>query len=139
MLRQIPVDHKADIGLVDAHAEGDRGHHDPDLVKNECFLNPVALLCRQPRVVGGRGDAALAQMGGKIIRPFAGRAVDDAGFALVLAEKALKLSVRVILLDHLEADVGAVEAADKAGRILEPQLDADVVTSVGIGSRRERY
>ena len=115
MLRQVPVDHEPDVGLVDTHPEGDRRHHDLDLVENERFLDPVPLLRRQPRVVGVRGDAALAQVGGQLLRPLARGAVDDAGLALVRRQKTLKLSMRVMLLHHLQPDVRPVEAGDEAG------------------------
>ena len=130
--------HEADVGLVDPHPEGDRRHHDPDLVKNERFLDPLPLLRRQPRVVGGRGDAARAQVGGQVVRALAGGAVDDAGLALVRRQEPLKLSMRVVLLDHLQADVGPVEAGDEAGRLLQPQLVADVVAGVRVGGGGER-
>ena len=89
MLRQVPVDHEPDVGLVDAHPEGDRGRHDLDLVENERFLDPLPLLRRQPGVVGVRGDAALPQVGGHLLRALARGAVDDPGLTFVLARKCL--------------------------------------------------
>lgn len=162
MLRQVPVHDEPDVGLVDPHPEGDRGHHDLDPVKNERFLDRVALLRRQTGVIGARGDAAGAQIGGQIVRAPAGGTVDDASLALgsalrtepprmprrdaqagrrrvpVSRQKTLKLSVRVVLVDHLQPDVGPVEAGDEAGRPFQAQLASDVVAGVRVGRSRER-
>ena len=37
------MDHEADVGLADPHPEGDGRDDDPDVVKNERFLNAVPL------------------------------------------------------------------------------------------------
>ena len=55
--RQVVVDHRAHVGLVDAHAEGDGGDQHRHLVADEARLIGRALLGGQPGVVGQRGDA----------------------------------------------------------------------------------
>ena len=42
------------VGLIDAHAEGDGGHHDFDLPFYEFLLYFVAMIGIETRVVGGR-------------------------------------------------------------------------------------
>ena len=53
-------------------------------------------------------------------------------------QEPLKLRMRVVLLHHLQPDVGPVEAGDEAGRLPQPQLVADVVARVRIGGGGER-
>ena len=49
--RHVVVDHRADVGLVDAHAEGVGGDDDLGLAAHEPFLRLVPLLAGQPGVV----------------------------------------------------------------------------------------
>ena len=53
-LRQVGVHDPADVGLVDAHAEGDRRHHDQPVLALEGGLDPAALLGIEARVIGQR-------------------------------------------------------------------------------------
>ncbi len=55
------VHEEADVRLVDAHAEGDRGDHDPHLALHEVILRLGALVGRQARVVETRRDALAAE------------------------------------------------------------------------------
>ena len=50
--RQVEVDHKADVGLVDPHAKGDRRYHDLGIVANKGFLVPPPLRIFEPGMVG---------------------------------------------------------------------------------------
>ena len=58
------MDHPADVRLVDAHAEGNRRTHDPDVVTQEELLVGGTLLCGEAGVEAhalqalGEGDAA---------------------------------------------------------------------------------
>jgi hypothetical protein len=45
------VDDEADVGLVDAHAEGSGGHHDVELVVEELLVDTVPLVLLPPGVV----------------------------------------------------------------------------------------
>ena len=116
MLRQVPVDHEPDVGLVDTHPEGHGGRHDLDLVENERFLDLLPLLRRQPGMVGIRDDAVLPQVRRQLLGALARGAVDDPGLALVLRQKTLKLRMRVMLIHHPQPDVRPVEARQEAAR-----------------------
>ena len=74
--RQRQVQHGADVRFVDAHAEGNRGHHHIQLTGEEVGLDALTHLGRQARVIGLR-----AMRGGKyvghVLRGFAGRRVHD--------------------------------------------------------------
>jgi hypothetical protein len=87
MLRQIGVHHKPDIGLVNAHAEGDRCDNNLDLIPVERLLVLVAHLRRQSCVVGKRLYAVgREKFGGRCDRVPCG-AVNNAGFALMALQK----------------------------------------------------
>ena len=51
----VVVDDEADVGLVDAHAEGQRGHDDLDASRHEGVLRIAALVGRQAGVIDARG------------------------------------------------------------------------------------
>ena len=54
--RQVEMDHRADVGLVDSHAESDRGDDNVASPLHEIVLRRGANLVRHPRVVGPRGE-----------------------------------------------------------------------------------
>ena len=79
-LGQVEMGDEAHVGLVDAHAEGDRGDHDHALLLEEAVL----VARRAARCPGRRGRAApakpcAAQGRRRSRRPCARQAVDDAG------------------------------------------------------------
>ena len=51
-LWNIVMDYESNIGLVDAHAEGDGGHHHIHLLHEECVLMPGAGGRIETRVIG---------------------------------------------------------------------------------------
>ena len=55
---QAAVDHEADVGLVDAHAEGDRRDDHLDVVTQESLLRVPPDVRRQARVIGRGVHAA---------------------------------------------------------------------------------
>ena len=79
VLRHVVMDDEADVGLVDPHAERDRGDDDVDLVALERLLHAGALGGRQPGVVGGRAHAGGGEAGGDLLGTPPRQAVDDPG------------------------------------------------------------
>src|SRR5699024_11339911 len=76
---QVEVGDEADIGFVDAHAEGDRGDHDDAVLAQEPRLILRPYLGREPRVIGQSGDAAGRESLGELVDTAPGQAVDDPG------------------------------------------------------------
>ena len=76
--RQAVIDDKADVGLVDAHAEGIRRDDDRDIVLDKGLLCAGALVRLHTGVVGGSTEAVFEKrccdLFGALPRP----AVDDA-------------------------------------------------------------
>ena len=77
--REVVVDDEADVGLVDAHAEGDGGADDADFVAEEEVLVTDAEVGVEAGVVGAGGDAGGVEAVGDGFGGGAGGAVDDAG------------------------------------------------------------
>ncbi len=55
-LGHVAVDDVAHVRLVDAHAEGDGGAHDVDVVADEGVLGDGAIFCTEAGVIGQRLD-----------------------------------------------------------------------------------
>ena len=70
------VDDRANVGLVDAHAEGDGGDDDFKLAGLEGGLDPLADGGLEAGVVGGGGEVAV-KFGGEFFGGFARGGVDD--------------------------------------------------------------
>jgi hypothetical protein len=138
-LRQVGMGDEADVGLVDAHAEGDRGADHQPVLALEAFLGPAALVGLEAGVVGHRGVAGLGQRLGQRLGPGAGGAVDDAGAAAAAVDEIHQLLARAVLGLEGEAQVRAVEAAQEGARLgAAEEPCGDLGAGLGIGGRGER-
>ena len=82
-LREVVVIDGADVGFVDAHAEGDGGHDDIRLPAHEGILCGMPMLIRQARMVGEGVHSTLLKMRGDVLGGVLQRHIHDAGhFAL---------------------------------------------------------
>src|ERR671913_1148650 len=72
------VDDEADVGLVDTHAEGNRGDDDARVATHEAVLVCGAQPWLESGVIGDGAYAVVAQHPGKVLGIAAGRNVDDA-------------------------------------------------------------
>ena len=72
------VDDEAQVGLVEAHAQGDRGHQHLEVVGEQPELQRLALVLAQAGAVRLGVDAPLAQEGGDPLGVIDRQAVDDA-------------------------------------------------------------
>ena len=138
LARQIDVQHEAHIGLVDAHAEGDGGHHDQALLMLEAALIFFPRLHLHAGVVGQGGEAVGVEGGGDVVRLALGEAIDDAALAPTGVEEAQHLLRRAGLLGGAIADVGAVEAGDEAVVSADLQMVDDLRSRGRIRRRGER-
>ncbi len=120
------VDHVADVRLVDAHAEGDRGHDRVGFVFDERVLVAATVVVAQAGVVGQRTIAQLLQGGGGLVHVFARDAVDDARFAPVPLQHFADLPQAVVPPLHFVDQVGPIERADQDFRIAQLQLFRDI-------------
>ncbi len=138
VLRKVVVDDEPDVGLVDAHAEGDGGHHDEDVVAHETLLVVVPLSIRQTRVVGADGKPLRRECRAQGIHPFSRRAINDAGIVGVPAEDLHRLTHRIVLVYNPDEKILPVEARHEFPRCVEAQRAPDVPAYARGGGRRER-
>ncbi len=137
--RQVAVDDEADVGLVDAHAEGDRGDHDHRVARAEPLLVRRARAAVEPGVVGQRVEAAPGEEGRGLLDRGARRPVDDArGAAPAPLEQRRDLGVAAVALDHPVEEVRAIEAGDEGRRARQQQPLVDLAPGRGIGGGGER-
>ena len=124
-LGQVQMRNKAHVGLVDAHAERDGGHHD------QAFLVEEALLVGGPGVAGQAGvirqgrEALVAQELCHFIDLFTRQAIHDACVAASFAEERQQLLARLLLGHDAVKNVGSVETRQKTLGILQMQASDD--------------
>ena len=134
-LGQVEVRDEPDVGLVDAHAEGDRRDHDQAVLAQEPGLVRGAHRRGEPRVVGQRRDPVLDERRGGLLHRRAREAVDDPCVPGVLgAQQVEQLRLRPVLGHDPVGDVGPVEAGDEVACAL--QLEA--LGDLGPRGRRRR-
>ena len=142
-LGQVQVGHEAHVGLVDAHAEGDRGHHDQAVLAQEPRLVLGAGPRVQPGVIGQRRNSLRGEPFRGLVHRGPRQAVDDAGVAVVLgAQQVQQLPLRLVLRHDAVLDVGPVEAGDEMPRLLQVEPAGDLLAGGlggGSGQRDPRH
>ena len=115
-----------DVGLVDAHAEGDGGDHNLQLSREKAALDALAGGRVETRVVGG---GLRAELRGKLFSGLAGWGVDDSGeVGLVLEELYNKLGAAWFgHLDDFDGEILATEAVNEERGVLQVELGNDVL------------
>jgi hypothetical protein len=121
-LRQVAVKDEADVGFVDAHAEGDGGDDDVDVVPVEGFLVPGPLQVPEAGVVGEGLDAVAGEEGGGRFHVFSGGAVDDAGFPGVLFQEGEDLIIEAAFWQDAVVEIGPVERRPHLERVAQTEL-----------------
>ena len=104
---------RAHVGLVDAHPERGRRHHDAVGGGHEARLARVALGRAEPRVVGLGGEVGLAQALGDVLAARARARVDDGRPLRRIGQPGgQQRQARPLALHgrHVEGQVGAVDA-----------------------------
>ena len=133
------MDHEAHVGLVDAHAEGDRRANHPHLVAQEKLLVLRALGGRQPGVIRPGLHAVLAQPLGDALGRLARLAIDDAAFPGPVAQELQHLLVGLVLGQHAVGQVRPVEAGHVATRLAQLQQRDDVLAHALGGRGGQRH
>ena len=137
-LGQVQVRHEAHVGFVDAHAEGDGGHHHHAFLAQEAALVFRADAGVEAGVVGQGMHALLAQPGRGFFDLAARQAIDDARLAAPRRQEIEQLASRVVLQRHPVADVRPVEGGDEPGRVLQAQALGDFAPGGMVGGGGER-
>ena len=129
---------EAHVGLIDAHAEGDGRHHYDAVFAQKALLILLAHACVQACMVGQRGQAAACKPFGGFVDFLARQAIDDAGGAVMRAEKFQQLLARIVAFDHGIANIRAVEAGNEDLRRFEPEPLGDLFACHRVGGGGER-
>ena len=136
-LGDVVVDDKAHVRLVDSHAEGDGGHDDVDLLHQELVLVLGPGFGVQAGMVGQGPDSVDGEHLGHLFHLFAAQAIDDAGFAGVLADEADDVFLRFHLVPHLIVQIGPVEGRFEHFGVLDAEILEDVALHLGRGGGGE--
>ena len=120
------MDDKADVRLVDTHAEGVRCNHDGLAVKLKIVLILLPLLICEARVIARGGDAAVTQAVAHALDRRARCTVDDAASASSLVNECGEGGKLVFRAAHVEIEVRTVEARHDAVRALQLQEPQDI-------------
>ena len=149
--RHVVVDDKADVGLVDAHAEGVGGHHHVCPVVEELLLVGMALLRGKARVIARGGKTLLPQQLADVLHGLACGAVHDARLAGLPhltctitpcgtgRDETQERAVFVTRLGtlHPEVEVWSVETAHEHEGVAQLEGVHDVAAHLLSGGRRE--
>ena len=136
-LRDVVVDHVTHVGLVDAHAEGDRGDNHLDALHEEVVLIGSARRGIHARMVGLGTDSVGDEQFGELLDLLAAQTVDDPALALVLLDEADDVVVDVVLRADLVVKVRAVERRLEDRGIGHAEVLLDVHLHLGCGRSRK--
>ena len=123
---EVVVDDPADVGLIDAHAEGDGSADDSDFIAEEEVLVSGPDVGIESGVVGAGGYAGGFEAVGERFGTGAGSAVDDAGVVGSGFEEVLKLLEGVFLGGDAVEEVWSVEAGDEVFGLAEAEVAGDI-------------
>ena len=121
--RNVIVDHKAHVGLVDPHAESHGRHHDLDIITLERFLDPGPLIMLHPGMICRRTDSTLIELFADLLHPLAAVAVDNATLTTHTGQVAGQLGHRLVFFLQGIADIRPIEAAEISMLILKCQAE----------------
>ena len=126
VLRQIIMDHEADVRLVDAHAERDRGANHPDFVAQKQVLVSAPIVGLHSRMIRRGLDAVGIQSLGNALGALAALAVNDPAVFGPGANEGERLLVRPGFGADAIGEVGPVEAGDVTTRLAQFQQTDDI-------------
>ena len=129
---------EAHVGLVDPHAEGDRGDDDHVLAGHECRLVGSARPRIEPRVIGQhRAPGGSGQLVRQILHLAPRRGVDDPRTGCG-GHQIGQLAHRVVAVANGIADVGPVEACKHQPVVGYAQLRHHVAAGLLVGGGGQR-
>ena len=139
-LRQVEVVDVAHVGLVDAHAEGDRGDDDAAVRAGPPLLHLDAVVGVHAGVVGARGQARRSQERSNALGRPLQRDVDDRrpGRALSQPVDQQLVALRRARRCREQRQVRAVEAGHDRVALLDAEAGTDVGDDRGRGRRGQR-
>ena len=132
------MQHKADIGFVDAHAESVRRHHHPRFVIQKRVLVALALVRRKARVITRGRVTVSPQLFAHLFHGLARQAVHNARSARVGRQIPCDGRVFVPRFLHTKIQIRPVEARHHGYRVREAQQAHDILPHLARGRGRKR-
>ena len=141
VLGHVVVDHVADVGLIDAHAEGDRRADHANLIANEQLLIADPFARGKSGVIRKRRNSRGGKAGGQILGGLAARDVHDAAFGSALRAPGQELLRSVVFFEDAVAKIGPVESGDEALGLAQPQISLDIFarSPVAVAGHRHEW
>ncbi|VVN41375.1 hypothetical protein PS682_05506 [Pseudomonas fluorescens] len=136
-LGQVHVRDEAHVGLVDAHAERNGGHHDQAFLVEEALLVSRTRFVGQAGVIRQRRVALLAQERRHFVDLLARQAIDNPRIAAPLGEERQQLLARLLLGHDAVENVRPVETRQEALGVLQMQALDDFFAGALVGSGRQ--
>ena len=124
--------HKAHVGFVDAHAEGNGGDHDQAFLVEEALLVIGAQVAGQAGVIRQGGEALRTEERRHLVDLFARQAINDAGIAAAFGEKTQQLLARLLFGHDPIEDVRAVETGEKTLGVFQMQALNDLLAGAHV-------
>ena len=128
---------EADVGLVDPHAERDRGADHHILGFDEGGLVGGAHRCVESGVIDAHRAAGTRERFGHLLGSGARLDIDDAG-AGGACDQVRDLARRIVARGDRIADVGPVEPGDDHPVMRDAELFEDISAGMFVGRRRQR-
>ena len=138
-LGHVVVDYEADVGLVDAHTEGDGGHNHIGPFHQEIVLVCCAGGGVQAGVVGTRLDAVHIEQFCQLLYLLAAQAVDDAALAGIILYELYNLALGLGLFADFIIEIRPVERRLEHPGLCHSQILLDIALDLGSGGGGERY
>ncbi len=135
-LRDVVVDHKADIGFINTHTEGDGSHNHVDVLHQEVILRLGASGRVKTGMISCCLDIVGTQDGSQLLYLLTGETVNDTTLARVLFDEFDNILVHILRLGaYLVIKVRTIEGTLELSSINNSQVLLDVGTHL-VGSRR---
>jgi len=124
-----PVDHVADIRLVDSHSERDRSHDDVHLFADEGLLIRLSFVIVHPRMIGNRAVSRFPKARRYLLNILTADAIHDPrflGMAMYRGANAVEAVVLSCVAFHAVNQIGTVESPDQNFWTLQGEFTSDV-------------
>ena len=136
-LGNVVMDDEPHVGLVDTHAESDRGDDHVGALHQEIVLILGARGRIHARMIGQRLDAVGHQQLGQFLDLLAAQTIDDAAAPLLLLDEADDVAVHVVLGTDFVIEIRTVERRFENRGVVHAEVLLDVQLHLRRGRRRQ--
>ena len=136
-LGNVVMDDEPHVGLVDTHAESDRGDDHIGALHQEIVLILGARGRIHARMIGQRLDAVGYQQLGQFLDLLAAQTIDDAAAPLLLLDEADDVAVHVVLGTDFVIEIRTVERRFENRGVVHAEVLLDVQLHLRRGRRRQ--